>query len=516
MTTLTTDALPASCRGFTALADTLDDLVLVLSRDGRVVFLNRAGRAMLGLPSPGPLGSPARDLLADDEGGLEAIVDGACDARAPIALPLRFQPSMAPAPLTIDCRCFALETASGEAHDLYAVVGLHRGARAEDARWDLPEDAPASTRMMELLTGVVGHDLRNPLHAILTCAHSVLRQVETPGAQSSMKRIITAGHRMQRMIDQLLDLTRLRVGGGIPLRLAPVDLGKVLDQIVLETRASSPGWTITVEVTGTATGIWDADRLAQAISNLIGNAIQHGTRADGIHVAIDASAEADVAVAIRNGGTIPADVLPVLFNPFRVIHHGREKARGLGLGLYITRQIAVAHGGDVDVTSDDGHTVFRIRLPRDASARRARPSADEAFADEVTALEQLTAITPATTLTARLFGVAPLHERAPQEYWPLFERYAALLDRALDRQTYRDLPDTLTDDLRGIADQLGALGAGAREVAELHGRALRQRTRGATVAKAQALTNEGRIVAFELMGHLLSYYRRRAGLAPKG
>lgn len=515
MSTLVAEALPAACRGFASLAETIDDLVLVVARDGRIVFLNRAGRAILGLPSPGPLGSPVRQLLADDERGLDLILDGACDARPMIELPLSFQPAAGGQPLAMDCRCFPLETPSGQARDVYAVVGLERGRRLDDTRWDLPEDAPTSTRMMELLTGVVGHDLRNPLHAIVTCAHVVLRQVETPGAQISMKRIITAGHRMQRMIDQLLDLTRLRVGGGIPLRLAPVNLRKVVEQIVQEFRGANPGWTITVTVEGSPEGVWDADRLAQALSNLIGNAVQHGTRSDGIQVAIDAVGEAGIVIAIHSGGTIPADVLPVLFNPFRVIHHGREKARGLGLGLYITRQIAVAHGGDVEVTSDDGGTVFRVRIPRDASARRALPSAEEAFAEEVTALEQLTAIAPPTALTARLFGVAPLHERAPQEYWPLFERYAAVLDRALDRQTYRDLPDTLTDDLRDIADQLGALGAGAREVAELHGRALRQRTRDVTVARAQALTNEGRIVAFELMGHLLSYYRRHAGLSPK-
>jgi hypothetical protein len=127
-------------------------------------------------------------------------------------------------------------------------------------------------------------------------------------------------------------------------------------------------------------------------------------------------------------------------------------------------------------------------------------------------LEMLSTAPKATSVTAQLFGVVALHERAPQEYWRLFERYARLLDLALDHQTYKMDGQQLSDELREIAEQLGRLGAGAREVAELHARALRQKTRTATVVKSQAFTAEGRLVSFELMGHLLSFYRRRSGL----
>lgn len=136
------------------------------------------------------------------------------------------------------------------------------------------------------------------------------------------------------------------------------------------------------------------------------------------------------------------------------------------------------------------------------------------MAKEVAALELLSAARPETSVTARLLGVVALHQRAPREYWELFERYAHLLDRALERYAYKSPADGASDELRAIAERLGSLEAGAREVADLHARALRQKIRTATTAKAQAYTAEGRLVAFELMGHLLSYYRRRAIVAP--
>lgn len=150
-------------------------------------------------------------------------------------------------------------------------------------------------------------------------------------------------------------------------------------------------------------------------------------------------------------------------------------------------------------------------------AQRLEPTAQrppDAFdphaviAKEVAAMERLSAPPQSSSVTAHLLGVAPLHQRAPREYWQVFERYAHLLDLALDRHAYKTAVDGASNELRAIADQLGSLDAGAREVADLHARALRQKIRAAPMAKAQAYTAEGRLVAFELMGHLLSYYRR--------
>ncbi len=148
----------------------------------------------------------------------------------------------------------------------------------------------------------------------------------------------------------------------------------------------------------------------------------------------------------------------------------------------------------------------------------ARGHAGTPLAREVAALEALSLPPRETAVTARLLGVVELHQRAPAQYWTLYERYLKVLDAALDRQTYRDAAAATSTELRAIAESLAALDAGAREVAELHARALRQKARESSVAKAQAYASEGRLVAFELMGCLLSLYRRRAaaGIVDRG
>lgn len=144
-----------------------------------------------------------------------------------------------------------------------------------------------------------------------------------------------------------------------------------------------------------------------------------------------------------------------------------------------------------------------------------REEPDAGLSQEVAAFDALAAA-PTTAVTTKVLGVAPLSLRAPSEYWPLFERYARVLDHSLDRHTYRDPAAGASEELRAIAEGLGALEAGAREIADLHARALRQKTRTATFHKAEAYTAEGRLIAFELMGHLVSYYRRRASVNSRG
>lgn len=496
---------------FRRLADTVSDLVLVLSSAGTPTLLNRAGRAMLGVSAEVDRLPSAEDLLADDERAL--LYACLADERTSGVLgEVRFRRLTGGIDLPLMCRLVRLEGAGDEGS--VAVVGAGTGGAAYDASLDLPSEMAAPTRMVELLAGVVGHDLRNPLHAMLTCAHMVLRQSETPGAQGAMKRIISSGHRMQRMIDQLLDLTRLRAGGGILLRPRPADLQSVVEQVAREIRIAHPDWPFTVDAIGNVRGTWDTDRIAQGISNLLGNAVQHGVREGGVRIVIDGTAKESVTLAVQNRGSVPPDLLPVIFNPFRGVVRGRHGANGLGLGLYITRQIALAHGGDVGVQSDDASSTFTIAVPREAGAEPQRALPGVAPLDP--GMDALSRTGPTASTTARLFGAPALHERAPQEYWLIVERYGQALDQALERQTYRDLPDSSSEELRALADTLGALGAGAREIAELHGRVLRLHTREASSGKSQALTNEGRMVAFELMGHLLSYYRRRAGLAQKG
>jgi signal transduction histidine kinase len=496
---------------FTCLAEISSDLVCLLSPDGRISFLNASGRRLLGLE--GSLGEGLGRLCHEhvEEEDITTLRDALTQAarqEEPFEALIRFVNRGSGAPQPLWCRVLRRSPLALSGTPRLLLVG----STSSQPPGDPLSDVAVRSRMMELLTAVVGHDLRNPLHAILTGAHFVKRQSESPGARSAMTRIISSGHRMQRMIDQLLDLTRLRMSGGIPLVPVAVDLATVAQEAIQEIATANPGWQIALDIKGDTRAVCDEDRVTQMISNLLGNAVQHGTRQDGIRLSIDGTAEDAVTVSVQNGGTIPRDVLPVLFNPFRIVHQKRDKSTGLGLGLYITRQIALAHGGEVEAVSDAAGTTFTARLRRDATDVRSKR--DDEMDEEIAAMEQF-AGGISTAVTAKLFGSAPLQERSPKEFWGILERYGRTLDAALEQQTYKGSHESLSSELRAIAEVLGQLGAGAREVADVHARVLRRKTKGLGLPKVQALTVAGRLVSFELMGHLLSFYRRRSTLGTR-
>ena len=155
-----------------------------------------------------------------------------------------------------------------------------------------------------------------------------------------------------------------------------------------------------------------------------------------------------------------------------------------------------------------GRVAFTLSLPRSAPASSSRP--DLVREEELAAFERMAAPPSTSAVTAQLFGAAPLHERAPLEHAEIVRVYGALLDTALHKKAYRGQGESLGDDLRGLAERLGDLGAGPREVTAVHARALRQAVRGVSAAKTQALLSEGRLLALELMGNLAGYYRRRS------
>jgi signal transduction histidine kinase len=234
---------------------------------------------------------------------------------------------------------------------------LHREQEARAA-------AEHTVRYNELFAGMLGHDLRNPLNAITTAAYYIAKT--NPGAKTgtAATRIIASSERMARMIDQLLDFTQIRIGNGIALRLTRVDLAELCARIRDELEAAHPESAITVEAVGDTVGEWDYDRLLQVLSNLVGNAIQHGSQGCRVTISEDGSRPTEVHLDVHNHGIVEPEVLPVLFEPFRGTGK-RHHTRGLGLGLFITRQIVAAHGGVIDVrsTAEDG-TTFSVRLPR--------------------------------------------------------------------------------------------------------------------------------------------------------
>jgi two-component system sensor histidine kinase/response regulator len=220
-------------------------------------------------------------------------------------------------------------------------------------------------RLNEMLTAVLSHDLRSPLNAVLTSALLIQRRSSEQPVKDTAGRILSSGKRMSRMIEDMLDMARARLAGGIPLKREPAELGALIDRVVGEIQAAYPDRPIAVQKVGNLTGDWDGERLAQVSSNLLGNALQHGDESGVVEVTVDGSGDAAVVIAVENLGVIPADLLPQLFDPFRGAQRQTGRAEGLGLGLYIVQQIVLAHGGSVDVSSGDGNrTRFVVRIPR--------------------------------------------------------------------------------------------------------------------------------------------------------
>ena len=217
-----------------------------------------------------------------------------------------------------------------------------------------------TARFREHFVGIVSHDLRNPLTAIVTSAHLLLRYGELPERQARVvARIASSADRMARMIDDLLDFARSKLGGEFPIHRRRIDLRQICEQTVEELEFAYTR-QVKLEANGDLWGDWDPDRIAQVISNLVGNAVQHS---DG-DVKVTLRGEADVVVLeTHNGGPpIPHEVLSHIFEPGR---RGDARSGGLGLGLFIVQQIVLAHGGSIEVTSNDGDgTKFTVALPR--------------------------------------------------------------------------------------------------------------------------------------------------------
>ncbi len=241
----------------------------------------------------------------------------------------------------------------------FALFSIHRDiARREVLEKALREE----TTFQQQFIGILGHDLRNPLMAIAMSA-SQLRGLS--GKESTIvTRIASSAARMSRMIDQLLDLTRARMGDSLPVQPRPgINLSDVVTSVVDELQTAHPEAHLKVELENDVQGNWDPDRISQVISNLVGNAILHG---DGIVAVRVRRSNGSATLEVHNGGApIPVEVLPRIFEPFRrAARDGGTDAHGLGLGLFIAEQIVTAHGGSIEVRSRDGEgTLFAVGLP---------------------------------------------------------------------------------------------------------------------------------------------------------
>lgn len=221
----------------------------------------------------------------------------------------------------------------------------------------------------ERFIGILGHDLRTPIQVIQLGAATLFDPGEaSPDQATIVERMASCAGRMERMIGDLLDLTRARFGGDMPIAPAPFDLGEIAGDVLAELKIAYPKRAVLRTLEGNLRGEWDRDRLAQLLANLIGNALEYSPADTEVRVDLR-GAGASVVVSVNNQGTtIAPEVLPHLFDPF-VRGTGNDRTRrereGLGLGLFIAKQVVETHGGSIDVTSTpEGGTTFTVHLPR--------------------------------------------------------------------------------------------------------------------------------------------------------
>ena len=226
----------------------------------------------------------------------------------------------------------------------------------------------------ELFLGALGHDLRAPLQAAMLSVGLLLRDERLEGTSAKAAlRIFNSGTRITRMLADLLDFTRTRLGTRLPIERSRSDLGALLRQTIDELEAAHPATDFEYDCTGDLWGEWDAPRLAQMLSNLAGNAIQHGAADKPIRVSARAAGETVIVTVHNEGPPIAPEMIGKIFEPLMrgVVQEAEHRSYpgSLGLGLYISDEIAKAHGGGIDVVSTrEGGTTFTATLPRMAGA----------------------------------------------------------------------------------------------------------------------------------------------------
>ena len=335
------------------LLDAMPDHVILGSEEGELIYANtQARRQLAAMGVPDPIGKqmkemalPAR-LVAAGQAFVERLRSGADHLAREHVLPTDDGGRW------FEDRVTALRRPDGTLAG-FALVSrdIHERKLAEEYR--------------ERMIGVLGHDLRNPLAAITGLSQLTLRSDHLPASlRPRVGQMQKSAARALEMIASLLAFSEGRFRG-FALAAAPANVGDLCSAIVDEVAAVRSGRPLDLVIEGDCVGICDPARLGQAVTNLVSNALSYGADDRPIRLAVAGTA-AEITISVTNHGpAIPAELLPVLFDPFRRGAAANERAHGLGLGLFIVREIVHAHGGTVAVTSDDTTgTCFRVSLPR--------------------------------------------------------------------------------------------------------------------------------------------------------
>ena len=229
-------------------------------------------------------------------------------------------------------------------------------------------------RSRQLFLAILGHDLRNPLTAIRMSAQLVSRTNADKQSIEALSTIDTESKAMAKLIGDMIDFASTLLGSAMPLNCEPVDLQILCREVVDGFRVSHPQRTLHFNPRGDLTGNWDAARIRQVVSNLLGNALQHGSPVGPVELSADSEGSTVVLSVHNEGAPIPTEALPTLFDP--LVRHAttesvlRRAPGSIGLGLYIVREIVNAKGGTITVaTTAQQGTTFTVRIPRELGSK---------------------------------------------------------------------------------------------------------------------------------------------------
>jgi signal transduction histidine kinase len=332
---------------------------------------------------------------------LEAVVQ---DIKTPQTRDQQLQKSLGRAPQTAGAAQTAAQThahlRARSGFEIVQMAGEYRALRTSVLRRWADACAPADTDLQDMIRfneaidqaivesvaaftlladqarnfflGMLGHDMRGPLSTVQLSAGYIAKRNAGEDVSKAASRIVRSGKRMQALLDDLVDFNRVRFGLGINVFPSEIDLADEVADELQQLRVAHPGTSIALEVHGDVRGVWDANRLDQVLGNLVSNAVRYGDPGAPVRVVLTGR-DSEVTLAVKNRGPmIEPSYLAQIFDPLKrgpAHRAGSGREGNLGLGLYISREIAIAHGGTIDAQSNETETVFTVHLPRIAAGQ---------------------------------------------------------------------------------------------------------------------------------------------------
>ena len=361
------------------LRGVVDYAIYMLDPEGRVISWNPGAERVKGYTAEEIIGQHFSRFYTEEDraGGVPdralrtAIESGHYTAEAYRCRKddSRFWASVVIAPIHAAGKLVGFAKVTRDLTERRRQMEAEQALREERASAELREER-ASAELREQFIAILGHDLRNPLAAMMSGTCLLLKMPLNDRAAEVVRLMDDSGRRMSELIDSVLDFARGRLGGGIPLSRTPdQSIELTLRQVIAEQKGSAPDRAVEAEFDLVEPVNCDHGRIGQLFSNLLGNAIAHGSATRPIQVrAISGAGIFQLSVA-NAGEPIPADAMERLFQPFfrAAVRPSRE---GLGLGLYIAHKVATAHGGTLDVESTPEETRFTFRMPNGFTSYR--------------------------------------------------------------------------------------------------------------------------------------------------